>query len=737
MEYSCLKKYIFILLFLMQLISIAQQNKVSSDSLELYLNKAYDYNTEADFVKSVQLGRKLLEKAYQQNDSTFIAEAYYLLGFNDETVQDYDGAKEKYLKALEIAEHLKNSDLIIDIYNELGNLYSQNDKKFEESEKYYLKALELSKKLQRPTIYFYINLSWNYLERNLISKASNYIPYLRDYLEQEILDLSEDNNIINKANIYFVLGWYEGEIGNTKLGLNYLDKAIEITTKNKLYEEASEAYKQKAQLLKANGEEEQAYDSLEKHVEYYTKLLNKKTLEKLQSEQVKYEVNEYERALANSQKEEELAKSAAASKNKLNILFIVLCCILIISMVIIYKAYQNKKQLNKNLNESNEELIKAKKEAEIAAEVKASFISNISHELRTPLHGVVGITSLLLAEKNISESNKELLRSLKFSGDYLLGLISNVLLMSKIDNKKIKVKPEATNLNRLLENIKSSVKFSADQNQVMVDFAIDKNVPSKVILDGKMVSEILINLVENATKFAKGGHVNVMIKKVVSEEHIENLMLRFVVEDDGIGIPENKKELIFQKFSQVVVSKNGMDGGSGIGLSIVKSLLLQLGSNIHIESEEGKGSTFYFDLQAKIPSKKDGIVIQSDQMIDIYSDKKILLVEDNAINKMVIEKFLYPYNFKVDTVTDGKEGFKVIQEKKYDLVLLDINIPSMNGYELARRSRELGIKTPIIAVTASELSEIKDDVYAAGMDDILIKPFQKEKLIKKISKQLR
>ena len=179
-----------------------------------------------------------------------------------------------------------------------------------------------------------------------------------------------------------------------------------------------------------------------------------------------------------------------------------------------------------------------------------------------------------------------------------------------------------------------------------------------------------------------------------------------------------------------------MEGGSGIGLSIVKSLLLQLGSNIHLESEVGKGSTFYFDLQAKLPSKKDGVVIQSDQMIDKYNDKKILLVEDNAINKMVIEKFLSPYNFKVDTITDGKEGFKVIQEKDYDIVLLDINIPSMNGYELARKSRELGIKTPIIAVTASELSEIKDDVYAAGMDDILIKPFQKEKLIKKIGKHL-
>ena len=119
----------------MQLTSIAQENKVSSDSLRFYLNKAYDYNTQADFVKSVQTGRKLLEKAYQQNDSAYIAEAYYLLGFNDETVQDYDGAKEKYLKALKIAENIKDSTLIIDIYNELGNLYSQNDKKFEESEK--------------------------------------------------------------------------------------------------------------------------------------------------------------------------------------------------------------------------------------------------------------------------------------------------------------------------------------------------------------------------------------------------------------------------------------------------------------------------------------------------------------------------------------------------------------------------------------------------------------------------
>ncbi len=720
----------------MQFPLIAQENKVSADdSLRYYLNEAYDYNSDANFVKSVQLGRKLLEKAYAQNDSSYIAEAYYLLGYNDETVQDYKGAEEKYFKALQIVEKLKDTTFIIDIYNELGNLYSLEDRDFEKSENYYTQGLELSKQLNLPVISFYVNLTWNYLEQDKLNKAKEYIPYLEEYIQENNKN-TDENTTINRANINFVLGWYYGKKGETELGIDYLNQSISIAVANNLLEETSEAYKQKAKLLKTNGEYEEAYDNLENHVRYYGKLLNEKILQKLQSEEVKYEVNEYERALATSQKEKELAKSVAESKNKLNILFIILLAILIISVAVIYRAYQNKKQLNKDLNETNEALIKAKKDAEIAAETKASFISNISHELRTPLHGVVGITSLLLAEKNISENNKELLRSLKFSGDYLLGLISNVLLMSKIDNKKIKVKPEPTNLSRLFDNIKSAINFSANQNNAIVNFIIEDNVPPKVILDGKMVSEILINLIENATKFAKNGNVEVTLQKIKSEANIEDLMLRFIVKDDGIGIPEDKKEDIFQKFSQITVDKSGMDGGTGIGLSIVKSLLLQLGSNIHLESEEGKGSTFYFDLLVKLPSKKDGVVVEADKVIDKYVDKKILLVEDNAINKMVIEKFLSPYNFKVETVVDGNEGFKVLKERKYDIVLLDINIPSMNGYELAKKARELGLKTPIIAVTASELSEIKDKVYAAGMNDILIKPFQKEKLIKKIGKHL-
>jgi CheY-like chemotaxis protein len=300
-------------------------------------------------------------------------------------------------------------------------------------------------------------------------------------------------------------------------------------------------------------------------------------------------------------------------------------------------------------------------------------------------------------------------------------------MMSKVNNNKIVVRPQTVYLKNLVQTIENSVDYSAQKNKVIKTFTIGENIPDKIVVDPNILSEILINLIENAIKFTKNGKVETTIE--LNENYSDEdsvLSIRFSVIDNGIGIPKNKRKEIFQKFSQLHSDKD-MLTGTGIGLSLVTSLLDLLDTKIKLISKVGNGSIFYFDLLCKLPSKHNTKQISESNLIN-FQGKKILLVEDNEINKMVIKKFLSSCNIDLEIISDGLLAFEALSENDYDLVLLDINIPSMDGYKVAEGARSLGINVPIIAVTASEYTEIEDKVKQAGINDILIKPFQKKNL---------
>lgn len=732
------KPLTYIICFFFFIVPIAHgkaQGSVASDSLKFYIDKAYDFYDKYDYAESVKIARKVLEKAYTLRNEKYIGEAYYLLALNDESIEDYANAKEKYLKALKLAKLQKDSLFIIDIYNELGNIASTYEKNYKESEKYYLSGLEIGNRINDPDkITFVINLCWDYLDLNEHKKAEKYLNDLKAYVadDSEKLDLDIAGA---KSHSYYILGRYYGTEKQFVKGHDYFKKGIEIAEKFNLYEEAGDSYLEDSRLFKTEQNYTDAYLQLNKYVEVYKKYTDLTVIKKMQIEEVKLQIQEYQRALELSEKEKEMAASVAASQSKLNKVYLIIVILALILIGFIIRENIDKKKLIKNLGRTNMELREAKRRASIAAEVKSNFVSNISHELRTPLHGVIGIASLLLSEKEISESNKKLLQSLKFSGDYLLGLINNVLLLSKIDNDKIKILPKIFKLSEFFDHIGHSVEYSASKNSVKVSFNIEKTVPNRIISDESILSEIIINLVENAIKFTKNGNVVVSVTPINSRSET-HIWLRFSVKDDGLGIAEDQKQIIFQKFSQVSSNQSIMEG-TGLGLSIVKSLLMQMGSNIHLESKLGEGSEFYFDLLTNIPEEVE--VDQTDQKKSEtdYIGKRILLVEDNEINKLVIEKFLSPYQVQLDIYSDGTSGYEALKNNHYDLALLDINIPGLNGYEITRKIRKVKRKLPIVAVTASELSEIEETAYKAGMTDILIKPFNKQKLNEMLSRHLK
>ncbi|SHI51902.1 Tetratricopeptide repeat-containing protein [Mesonia phycicola] len=722
--------FFLILIFLTSVQLVGQQTSQQQESLQYYFQKSTSHYKNSSYLEALIDSRILLKKAIRQNDSTYISKAYFLLGSIDQSIKNFEKAENNYSKAIGIAKVNKDSIVLIDIYQQLARIAAIH-KNFSKSEVYYQKALKYSDALSEEAHkQILVKFCQNFLNNKSPQKVTPYLNSLNSYLQESSNTIQEKKFQI-KLN--YVLGRYYGEIKNYNLAQYHLSQAYALAKRDGLLYKFINILKFRARYYKNDHDFENALIYKEEYIDYKEKELDSISSERLKLEVLKQNINKYEAALDTLEKE--TVASVLVSKSKLSLFFVIISGLLGVSFILIFITNQKRKKLIFHLNNKNKELVEAQEKVKLAAEIKSNFISNISHEIRTPLHGVIGITSLLLAEKEISNDNRKLLKSLKFSGDYLLGLINNVLLMSKLDNNNVEINLQPIKIKNLIDTIKGGVVFLAKKNNVNIEFKIQEDVPEEVILDSNIVSEILINLIENAIKFSKGGLVVTSIEINNSYQITQDeLMLRFTVKDNGIGIPEDKKKVIFNKFSQVGLERNMLEG-TGIGLSLVKNLLLHLDSDIQLDSTVGKGSTFYFDLSCSVVShNKIDLSLKADSFNFSGSSKKILLVEDNRINKMVIEKYLSPYNIQLDMIEDGLEAYNTLLTTKYDLLLLDINIPSMNGYEITKKLREKGITIPIVAVTASELSEIQEKAYSLGVDEIIIKPFQKQKLIYILSK---
>src|SRR5690606_25751710 len=303
--------------------------------------------------------------------------------------------------------------------------------------------------------------------------------------------------------------------------------------------------------------------------------------------------------------------------------------------------------------------------AEKASTARAEFLSTVSHELRTPLNAINGITHLLL-EENPKKSQMNYLTSLKFSGNYLLTFINEILEINRIESSVIVPEQINFNLKLLLENIQNSLKEMAlaNNNKYIID--IDQSIPNNLLGDPTKLSQIFINLINNALKFTKNGEVKVIAKLMsVDDEHTS---VYFKIVDTGIGIPEDRQEAVFDSFAQGSIEINRKYGGTGLGLNIVKKLIEILGGQIRLESKVGKGSTFSFSLKFKIGSEMPG---ENDKEYDesVFINKKVLLVEDNKINQMITKKMLENKQILCTIVDNGEDAIEAVKNDYFDLVL--------------------------------------------------------------------
>ena len=381
----------------------------------------------------------------------------------------------------------------------------------------------------------------------------------------------------------------------------------------------------------------------------------------------------------------------------------------------------------KELEDKNRELELAIKQEAKANRSKQEFLFNMSHDIRTPMNAIIGFTSLAQSHIDDKEMLDSYLKKISTSSEYLLSLINDVLDMSRIESGKLKIEESDVYLPSILDDIRDIVSSNVQKKQLNLNINIVNLKDTNVLTDPLKLKQVLLNVVANAIKFTpSGGYVNLsLIQKDDSGNY------DFVVEDNGIGISKDFQEHIFEQFAREATSTVSRVQGTGLGLSISKAIVDMMGGSISVESESGKGSKFTISLRFKITNE---ITIDNKNSINniIDTNKKILLVEDNELNFEIAKTVLEEAGFRVDGASNGKEAVDKASNNTYDVILMDIQMPIMDGYEATKKLRKLGNRTPIIAMTANAFSEDRKKAKDVGMDGYIAKPIDVKTLVSTI-----
>ncbi|MCD4745694.1 MAG: tetratricopeptide repeat protein [Bacteroidales bacterium] len=746
---------------------------------QAYNNIGEGYRYQGDNLKALEYFRKSLMINEEIRNDIGTATSLNNIGRIYRFIGIYDNSLEYHLRSLEINTKINNKKGIASSLINTGVVY-RNLGNNEEALKNYYKALEISKEINDKSqisnsLISIGNIFW-YLNQN--KKALSFYLEALDVSKTEGFKGDNPAGIFNNiGNAYRNMSKYDKALHyyqiSLKISRNSGDKnLIAVTLKNIgiTYKKSGNYYKalkyfydskklaQEINLLRIVNEdllhlsEIYAYKAdNKKALEYYKEysalkdtIFNRDKSNKIAMLQIQYRVKENEKEKEILQKNIDIQKLNLSKEQNLRNYFIFITILIIILAVVIYNRYRIKIKTNCKLKQLNAELEKrvsdrthklkeenikrkeAQEQAEIANEYKNKFLSSISHEIRTPLNAITTLTKLTL-ETNLNSEQQENLKKVKDSSDHLLSLIKDIIDFSQIETGKIELEHEKFDMFSILESIINAQKNEAKIKNISLSLNCNRNIPQYLIGDSGRLRQILYNLIGNATKFTEKGQVSVSVNiKEKINENDDKIKLLFSVKDTGIGISELKQKMIFQDFTQADSSPRRKYGGAGLGLTISKYFVELMGGEIWIESEISKGSIFYFTIQLQIDKEKKNINYKT-QKKKTNKSLKILIAEDNILNAHVAILILKKLGHSTKTAINGKEAVDYLTKEPFDLVLMDIEMPEMDGIEATKIIRAgnenvLNPNIPIIALTAHALKDYEIRSMEAGMNYYLTKP---------------
>ncbi len=741
MHQLILKYKIFLPLVLCLLVSVNSSSAQIKDTivtikqLQYSASKALETENFMEAVKNLNDANKLAMlpkyRSYKPDVELSIAELYYNLEY-------FDKAIDETKKAIENGETYKNFYKLAKAYNLYGIILVSNGKT-EIAEKYLSKADSIYTDLNDEKSKAKVLYGKGLLEIRLgnYEKAISYLkPAAQSFKEQGLLY----QEVGAYSSIADALSLINPEIYPRPLqeARNFLKTVSEISYSQGFTKYIVESHRINSQILIA----EKMNSKAEEELKYYfnrkdsLRQIHLKAIERgIQAESAIGDLNEIIATQQDDLTKQEKSLFFGKLTGWLSIALILILSLLTLSL---YKNNNLRAKANELLQDKNTELQEAKENAEKASQAKAQFLSTITHELRTPMYTVTGLTHLLL-EEDPKPEQREHLNSLKFSGEYLLSLINNILDLNKLEANKVEIEKAPFNLKKRIDGVLIALKKSAEAKNNNVHYEYDPTLPNEVMGDSLKISQILINLISNSIKFTENGDIWVRVKN--AEKTAKKVVVHFEVEDTGDGISKKKQNTIFESFSQGSLQINRKYGGTGLGLSIVKNLLELMGSKIFLESKLGEGSKFWFNISYDIAESETNIVDPKNMEVvldnDIFENKSVMIVEDNKINQMITKKILEKKKMSCTVVDNGMDAIKHAKEQDFDVILMDIHMPGISGIEATKKIREFNRTVPIIALTAITIEENLEDFYKAGFNEFIPKPFNAEDFFEKINRVLR
>ena len=707
-------KYFFVYVLFFNMLLYSQPNE-KTDSIAYYSSLSNSNIQNNNYKNALSYTQKAILYATKNKNIKDLAHQNLNLGEIYYSLKKYDDAIESFLKSATLLKNFDPSPDHAALYYHLGSCYMKKEN-FDSASMYFQRAKSINNILKIPDTAELFNL-----QKGLIYKSKNKLSSALSVFKTIIAKPNTLDLLNTKAEALYQIGSIEATKNRNNLALNYLNKALQLNGKTQNPEQKSNILLALSSIYEKMLDKNNAYSYLKQHLNL------KESITILNNERLgiddyqKFKATERLKEIAQTNYENKEQEKASKFSKLISILAIALISILSLLSLSLYKNNIIRNQSNLLLKEKNKELEVAKDKAEKASKARSEFLSTVSHELRTPLNAINGITHLLL-EENPKKTQMDYLSSLKFSGDYLTKFINEILEINKIESNKFEIEYTSFNLKQLLINIQNSLKELAFINNNNFKLEIDPAIPDYLIGDTTKLSQIILNLINNALKFTKNGVVTVIAHLDSIED--KKATIYFEITDTGIGIPEDKLLSVFDSFSQGSIEVNRKYGGTGLGLTIVKKLTKILGGQINLKSTVGKGSTFSFHLLFQISAQPS--LIEAKPKTNYQAkllNKKILLVEDNKINQMISKKMLERKGINCTIIDCGEDAIEIAKNNKFDLILMDVHLPGINGTIATQEIRIFDPTTPIIALTAISLNENRDMLLSFGMNDVITKPF--------------